>query len=60
METYLAFLEIADRARRRYHLDVTVSTLLENRTTPSQKSRHIDLLTYWLESIRNSATFQPE
>lgn len=60
METYLAFLDIADRARRRYHLDVTVSTLLENRTTPSQKSRHIDLLTYWLESIKNSATFTSE
>ena len=53
MDNYLAFLEIADQARRRYHLDVTVSNLLEDRTTPSQKSRKIDLLTFYLESIRN-------
>ena len=56
MENYLAFLEIADQARRKYHLDVTVSRLLEDRTTPSQKSRHIDLLTFYLESIQNSAS----
>ena len=58
MDNYLSFLEIADQARRRYHLDVTVSTLLEDRTTLSQKSRHIDLLTFYLESIKNKATIQ--
>ena len=56
MDNYLAFLEIADQARRRYQLDVTVSRLLEDRTTPSQKSRHIDLLTFYLESVWNSAS----
>jgi len=56
--TYLAFLDIADHARRKYHLDITVSTILEDETTASQKSRHIDLLTFYLESISNSATIQ--
>lgn len=56
MDNYLAFLEIADQARRRYQLDVTVSRLLKDRTTPSQKSRHIDLLTFYLESVRNSGS----
>ena len=60
MSTYLAFLDIADRAQRKYHLDITVSALLEDETTASQKSRHIDLLTFYLESILNSGTFQPE
>lgn len=56
MDNYLAFLEIADQARRRYHLDVTVSTLLEDRANPSQKSRHIDLLTFYLNSIQNNGS----
>ena len=60
MSTYLAFLDIADRARRKFHLDITVNSLLEDETTPSQKSRHIDLLTFYLESILNSATIQGE
>ena len=58
MSTYLAFLDIADQARRKFHLDITVSTLLEDDTTASQKSRHIDLLTFYLESISNSAKIQ--
>lgn len=60
MDTYLTYLEIADQARRKYHLDITVSKILEDRTSPSQKSRHIDLLDYWVENIRNSATIQGE
>jgi len=60
MSTYLAFLDIADHARHKFHLDITVSTLLEDETTASQKSRHIDLLTFYLESISNSATIQGE
>ena len=58
--TYLAFLNIADHARRKFHLDITVNPLLEDNASPSQKSRHIDLLTFYLESILNSATIQGE
>ena len=60
MSTYLAFLDIADQTRRKFHLDITVSALLEDETTASQKSRHIDLLTFYLESISNSAIIQGE
>ena len=60
MSTYLAFLDIADHARRKFHLDITVHPLLEDETTASQKSRHIDLLTFYLESISNSAIIQGE
>ena len=44
--TNVAFLDIADHARRKFHLDVTVSTFLEDHATPAQKSRGIDLVDY--------------
>lgn len=57
---YLDFLVIADQARRRYHLDITVSCVLEDKASSSQKSHQIDLLNYWVESIRNKASIHPE
>ena len=54
MDTYLSWLEVADQARRKYHLDITVSSLLEDHATPDQKQRCIDLLDYWMESLRLS------
>lgn len=54
MDTYLAWLEVADQARRKYHLDITVSSLLEDHASPDQKQRKIDLLDYWMENLRLS------
>ena len=45
-ETFLAWLEVADQARRVLHLDVSVSTVLEERATEEQKRRKIDLVEY--------------
>lgn len=55
METYLSWLEVADQARRKYHLNITVSSLLEDHTSPDQKRRNIDLLDYYLETLRLSS-----
>ena len=46
LSDYLAFLDLADHARRKFHLDVTVSSFLEDHATPDQKSRGIDLVDY--------------
>ena len=43
-------LEVADQARRKYHLDITVSSLLEDHATPDQKQRCIDLVDYIFEN----------
>ena len=43
-ETFLAWVEVADQARRMLHLDVSVSTVLEERATEEQKRRKIDLI----------------
>ena len=48
-ETFMAWLETADQARHSYGLNITVSSILEDKTTPEQKSRYIDLLDYMLE-----------
>ena len=49
-ETFLAWVEVADQARRVLHLDVSVSTVLEDRATEEQKRRKIDLVEYlWAE-----------
>lgn len=44
--TYLSFLDLADRARRKFHLDVTVSSFLEDHATEEQKARGIDLVDF--------------
>ena len=46
MDHYIAWLEIADQARRLYHLDITVSSLLEDHATEAQKFQEIDLLDF--------------
>ena len=49
-ETYLAWLEVADQARRELHLDISVSSVLEDGATEEQKRRKIDLVEYlWAE-----------
>lgn len=50
MSNYVCWLEIADTARRTYHLDISCSAYLEDHATPSQKERGIDLLDFILES----------
>lgn len=41
---YVMALEVADQAHRRYGLDVTVSSVIEDGATEEQKEREIDLL----------------
>ena len=41
--------EIASQARESYHLDITVSDILELHATPSQKARKIDLIDFLFE-----------
>ena len=43
---YLACLEIASQARRRFALDVSVCSILEDHATPAQKSLKIDLVDF--------------
>ena len=49
MDHYLAWLEVADQARRKYGPGITVSALLEDHATADQKRRKIDLLDYYFE-----------
>ena len=48
-ETFLSFLELADQARRLYHLDISVDGTLEQHTSEAQKARHIDLVDFLFE-----------
>lgn len=43
---YLASLEVADQARRRHRLDITVDSTLEDRASEEQKDHCIDLVDY--------------
>ena len=55
---YTAWLEIADQARRRYHLDISVSTVLEDNTTQEQKLQQVDLVGYLFDQPQeNSLTY---
>ena len=49
MDNYLYCLDLADRARKLYHLDISVSRFLEDNATDAQKQRNIDLLEFMLE-----------
>lgn len=49
LSTYLFFKDLADLVRLRYDLDITVDATLENRATPEQKDRCIDLLDFIFE-----------
>lgn len=46
MDTYLAWLDIADLARREHPLNVTVSSVLEDSCSPAQKSAKIDIVDF--------------
>ena len=50
MDNYLYCLDLADRARKLYHLDISVSRFLEDNASDDQKARNIDLLEFMLES----------
>ena len=45
-ETFFAWLEVADQARRLYQLDVSVSDFLEIRASEAQKAQKIDLVDF--------------
>lgn len=44
MTTYVAWLEVADQAHRQLGLDISVSSILEDHATPTQKEARIDLV----------------
>ena len=50
MSNYVAWLEMADFAKRNCAIDITVQDILEENATDEQKSRCIDILDYILES----------
>ena len=49
MNSYITWIELVDQARQAYHLDITVSALLEDNATSEQKERRIDLASFVLE-----------
>ena len=54
--TYLFWHDITDMARKCYHLDVTVSSFLEDHATAQQKEKNIDLIDYLYESNEQTET----
>ena len=46
MSTYLRWVEMAEEARRKLHLDISVSSILEDSTSEEQKQREIDLVDF--------------
>ena len=55
MTNYVCWLDLCDVARRTYHLDISCSSYLEDHASPDQMHREIDLLTFYIESLENSA-----
>ena len=49
LTAYTRWYEVAQEARHRYGLNVSVSPLLEQRATPEQKQRKIDLVEFLFE-----------
>ena len=49
MDNYLYCIDLADRARNLYDLDISVSHFLEDNASPDQKKRYIDLLDFILD-----------
>ena len=56
LSTYLFFDDLATSIRRHYDIHLTVSSLLEDHATDSQKSRCIDLLDFLLEGCDSART----
>ena len=59
METYLSWCDLATQARHLYHLDITVSPLLESNASSKQKEKCIDLIGFLFENPnkKTSGTF---
>lgn len=49
MSTYMWWQEMAEEARQKLHLDITVSSVLEDSTSEKQKRRKIDLVDFLFE-----------
>ena len=55
LSTYLFFQDLVTLTLQQYDLDITISPLLEDNATPTQKERNIDLLDYLKESLNAPA-----
>lgn len=55
LSTYLFFQDLVTLTQQQYDLDITISPLLEDNATPTQKDRCIDLLDYLKESLNAPA-----
>ena len=51
MSTYLQWVEMAEEARRKLHLDISVSSILEDSTSEEQKQRKIDLVDFLFPNV---------
>ena len=51
LSTYLFFQDLVTLTLQQYDLDITISPLLEDNATPTQKDRNIDLLDFLKESL---------
>lgn len=51
LSTYLFFQDLVTLTQQQYDLDITISPLLEDNATPTQKDRCIDLLDFLKESL---------
>ena len=51
LSTYLFFQDLVTLTQQQYDLDITISPLLEDNATPTQKERNIDLLDFLKESL---------
>ena len=56
MSNILFFEELCDSVRKHYDITLSVDRTLEDYATDAQKSRHIDLLDFLLESLSHTET----
>ena len=56
MSNILFFEELCDSVRKHYDITLSVDRTLEDHATDAQKSRHIDLLDFLLESLTHTET----
>lgn len=49
MTTFVAWMEVADEVRRRYHICISVNDILEENTTAEQKAKGVDLVGFLFE-----------
>ena len=55
LSNYLFFQDLVTLTLQQYDLDITISPLLEDNATPTQKERCIDLLDFLRESLYNTS-----